>query len=406
MRSHSVRRNLVGCSGAVCGVGMARTVNRLSARTVATTTRPGRHADGGGLYLVVDKGGAKRWALLVTVRGRRREYGLGGVTAANGLKEAREKAVEALRAIERGDDPSRPAMASPRFSEASESVIGDLSPGWRGAKTEAGWRRSLLTHAKAIGNIPVDLIETEDVLNVVRPLWTTKPESGGKLRERIEVVLDAAKARGWRTGDNPARWRGHLALLLPKRAKLTRGHHRALPYADLPGFMAQLGEQTAMSARALEWTILTAAREDMTLGLTWGELQPGLWTIPKDRMKMGQPHRVPLGTRTEAILETVRLEGLKPTDLVFPGAKAGRPMSNATMDALLDRMKVAVTVHGFRSTFRDWAGDKTDHPREVAEAALAHRVGDDAERAYRRGDALEKRRRLMTDWEAYAFSKR
>lgn len=384
---------------------MARTVNRLTARTVATMTRAGRHADGGGLYLVVDKAGAKRWALLVTVRGRRREYGLGGVSAASGLKEAREKAVQTLRAIERGEDPAKPSTASPRFSEASATVIADLAPGWRGAKTEAGWRRSLLTHAKDIGNIPVDLIDTDDVLGVVRPLWTAKPESGGKLRERIEVVLDAAKARGWRTGDNPARWRGHLALLLPKRAKLTRGHHRALPYADLPDFMKALAGQTAMSARALEWTILTAGRESMTLGLVWGELKPGLWTIPKDRMKTEQPHRVPLGPRTEAILDAVRTDDPKSTDLVFPGAKLDRPMSNATMDALLDRMKVEVTVHGFRSTFRDWAGDKTEHPREVAEAALAHRVGDDAERAYRRGDALEKRRRLMADWEAFALSK-
>lgn len=405
MLSHAKPCDLVGRHGAKSGVGMARTVNRLTARTVATLTRPGRHADGGGLYLVIDKSGAKRWALLVTVRGRRREYGLGGLSKINGLAEARGKAEETLRAIQRGEDPAKPQTASPRFCEAAEMVITDLSPGWRGAKTEAGWRRSLLTHAKDIGNIPVDLIDTDDVLGVVRPLWTTKPESGGKLRERLEVVLDAAKARGWRSGDNPARWRGHLALLLPKRAKLTRGHHKALPYTDLPSFMARLAEQTAMSARALEWTILTASREEMTLGMTWAEVQAGLWTIPKHRMKTGQVHRVPFGAQGEAVLTAVRYNDT-PEGLVFPGAKKGRPMSNATMDALLDRMKVDVTVHGFRSTFRDWAGDKTDHPREVAEAALAHRVGDEAERAYRRGDALEKRRRLMLDWEAFCFSKR
>lgn len=384
---------------------MARAIHKLTARTVATLARPGRHADGGGLYLVVDKNGAKRWALLVTIRGRRREIGLGGLSKANGLTDAREKAVEAMRAIERGEDPTRPKSASPTFAEAAEEIITDLAPGWRGAKTEEGWRRSLLTHAKKLANLPVDQVTTDDVLDVVRPLWRDKPESGGKLRARLEVLFDAAKARGWRQGENPARWRGHMDRLLPKRKKLTRGHHRALPYADMSAFMARLGDETAMSARALEWTILTAGREDMTLGMTWGEIVGDLWTIPAARMKVGE-HRVPLPKQALGILDTVRLGEPPAGALVFPGAKPGKPMSNATMDALLKRMKVDATPHGFRSTFRDWAGDMTDHPREVAEAALAHVVGSSTERAYRRGDALKKRRALMTDWANYCWSKR
>ncbi len=409
MLPHKLPRNTVRACGVNCGAPMARAINRLTARTVAAMTRPGRHADGGGLYLIVDKcdltvdkpAPAKRWALLVSVRGKRREIGLGGVTSTNGLAEARKSAAEALRAIERGDDPTRPKVAAPAFRIAAEQVIKDLAPGWRGAKTEDGWRRNLLTHAADIGSVPVDLITTEDVLSVVRPLWTSKPESGGKLRARIEVVLDAAKARGWREGDNPARWRGHLDRLLPKPKKLIRGHHKALPYAKIPDFMAALAEQTSSSARALEWTILTASREDMTLNALWGEIEGDIWTIPGSRMKMAQDLRVPLPAAALAVLEAVKIGEPRPEALIFPGKKKGRPMSNATMDALLDRMGVPVTVHGFRSTFRDWAGDMTEHPREVAEAALAHAVGNAVERSYRRGDALEKRRALMADWAAY-----
>lgn len=377
-------------------------LNRLTDRGVRTLTKPGRHADGGGLYLVIDRG--KRWAFLYQLNGRRREMGLGPLEAVR-LAEARQMAAAAREQVARGIDPIEarraPGGAVSTFAELAEQVIRDLSPGWRGAKTEAGWRRSLLTHAADLGPLPVDQIGTDDVLKVVKPLWTDKPESGAKLRERIELVLDAAKVRGLRPAEaaNPARWKGHLALLLPKRKKLTRGHHKALPYREAPGFMARLSERRAMAARALEWTIYTAAREGMTLQARRSEVKGRLWTIPAERMKSGKPFVVPLSDQALAVLDG--REWFGQDDLLFPGARLGSALSNASTDRLLGRMGVDATVHGFRSTFRDWAGDCTDHAREVVEAALAHAVGDEVERAYRRGDALEKRRRLLQDWADY-----
>lgn len=380
---------------------VGQTVNRLTAVEVRNLTEPGRYGDGQGLYLVVDDQKRRSWLLRFQLHGRRRDMGLGALTKENGLAEARQKAKDARAQIDKGVDPiearKRPTGV-PTFAEHAAALIADLAPGWRGAKTEAGWTRSLLTHAGKLRSRPVDRINTEDVLAVVRPLWTSQPESGGKLRERIERVLDSARAAGHIAGawENPARWKGHLAHRLPKRQKLIRGHFKAMPYKDAPAFVQLIRTKDSMGARALEWTILTVAREGMTIGGTWPEIAPALWTIPGARMKDGREHRAPLSDAAEALLVRIGLAGR--TGYLFPGSRRGTAISNATMDAVLDRLDLDFTVHGFRSTFRDWAGDCTDHPREVVEAALAHAVGDAVERAYRRGDALEKRRKLMQDW--------
>lgn len=376
---------------------MAQQIKRLTDRQIRTLTKPGRHADGGGLYLVVDKTGAKRWAMLVTVNGRRREYGLGSILAVD-IQRARELAQQTREAIARGEDPRRRKQEAPTFRKAAEMVIAEQAPGWRGRDTKAHWERSLYTYAKDIADLPVDVIQTDDVLSVVRPLWRDRSESGRKLRQRIETVLDVAAVRGWRQGANPARLKGHLDKLLPRQSRVVQ-HRRAVPYEEAPAVMAALAQETAASARALEWTILTAAREGMVRFMRWGEIEGDVWNVPADQMKTEEQgdFRVPLSPQALAVLEGMKLGVPDPKALVFPGAR-GRPMSDQTMDALLTRLGVNASPHGFRSTFRDWAGDCTDHPREVAEAALAHVIGSDTERAYRRRDAFAKRRALMADW--------
>lgn len=380
---------------------MARAVNRLTARQVQTISQPGRHADGGGLYLIVDKTGAKRWGMLVTVRGRRRELGLGSIRNLT-LAEAREAALEASRAISRGEDPKRSAAPSPRFAEAAQLIIDELAPGWTGRDTKAHWERSLLIYAADMGDIPVDLIGTDDVIGVVKPLWRTRPESGRKLRQRIETVLDTCAVKGWREGANPARLKGHLDKLLPKQPR-TVVHRRAISYEAAPAALVKIGAHTAMSARAMEWTIFTAAREGMTTGATWGEIEEIGWRVPGHRMKGDDAPDfiVPLSIQARQVLDAVRIGAPDPDAYIFPGAKKGRPMSNQTMDKLLATLGIDATPHGWRSTFSDWVADETDHPREVREAALAHVISSDTERAYRRKNALRKRGDLMQDWADY-----
>lgn len=389
---------------------VARQVNRLTARKVATLAEPGRHADGGGLYLVVDKAGSKRWTMLYDFAGKRREMGLGSAAVVS-LASARESVREAREQLARGVDPIaarqpvQPASVE-TFGVVAHRLIRAMEPGWRGKNTASGWRRAIDTHAAAIKDTPVDQVDTAAVLRVLEPIWTEKPETAGKVRERIERVLDAAKVQGLRPRDseNPARWRGHLRLMLAPRQRLTRGHHPALPYADTPAFMARLREAPSISARALEWTVLTAAREAMTLGVKWGEISGDLWTVPANRMKGGEAFEAPLTAAALAVLDKVRVGTPKPDDLVFPSPlRPGEPMSDAAMDAVLDRLVDGYTVHGFRSTFRDWAGDN-DWAEEVAEAALAHAMGSSVRRAYRRGVALSKRRELMEAWAAYLGS--
>ena len=380
-----------------------RPTKRLDSATVRTVSAPGRYADGEGLYLVVDQSGARRWVFLFRWGGKLKEMGLGGFESVNGLAKAREKAEDARRHLADGINPieaRRSAQEVPTFGKMADDVVAALSPGWRNDKHIAQWTMTLTVHAAAIREKPVNEITTEDVLSVLKPL-ADRPETASRLRGRIERVLDAAKAKGFRTGENPATWRGHLNHLLPKRQKLTRGHHAAMPFADVPAFVARLKEREAMAALALEFAILTAARTGEVIGARWAEidLAAKVWAVPAGRMKAAREHRVPLSARAVEILD--RAAESRRGAYVFPGPGKDRALSTNALRALLIRMDAAVTAHGFRSSFRDWAGEASTFPRELAEAALAHTVGDATERAYRRGDALEKRRKLMDAWGSF-----
>jgi integrase len=296
------------------------------------------------------------------------------------------------------------------FKESAASYIASHRAGWRNSKHAAQWEATLRTYAEPfIGSVPVQAIDTALVLKVLEPIWHAKPETANRLRGRVEAILDWAKVRGLRQGENPARWRGHLSYQLPPKSKLQRvKHHSALPYADLSEFISELREQEGVAARALEFTILTAARTGETIGATWDEVNALVeqWSIPAERMKAGKEHRVPLSAPALAILRDA--EGNRPfvgSDYVFAGGKPGKPLSNMAMIEVLRRMTRAdITVHGFRSTFRDWAAERTSFPSEVVEMALAHAVGDKVEAAYRRGDLFEKRRRLMSEWATFCYT--
>jgi integrase len=327
------------------------------------------------------------------------------------LTEARDKAAEARKIHKAGKSPVeakregiKADAGKPTFGKVADDFIAAKGAEWRNPKHRAQWMMTLERYAAPLRSRPVDRIDTEAVLEVLTPIWQKTPETASRLRGRIEAVLDAARARGFipRNEANPARWRGHLDKLLPKRSKLARGHHAAMPYVEVPAFIAKLRERRALAAMALEFTILTATRSGEVLGSRWHEIDMAskVWTIPKERMKAGRQHRVPLSAPALAIL--AKLSETRTSEFVFPGARSDRPLSNMAMEMVLRRMGVdGVTVHGFRSAFRDWAGNETHFAREVAEAALAHVVGDEAEQAYRRGDALEKRRELMEAWARY-----
>ncbi|MBQ0820180.1 integrase arm-type DNA-binding domain-containing protein [Microvirga sp. HBU67558] len=382
---------------------MARQLHTLSARTVATLTKPGRHSDGGGLYLNITASGARSWVFMWKADGKRREMGLGALRDVP-LAKARERAAEARQKLADGVDPIAARDNKPQvltFGEAADALIESMSSSWRNEKHHAQWKMTLTVYCEPLRAKPVTEIGTEDVLKVLKPLWTTKAETASRLRGRIERVFDFARARGQGSGENPARWRGHLEAVLPKRAKLTRGHHKAMPFDEVPEFLVALREREGIAARALEFAILTAARSGEVFGALWDEvdLEARVWTVPAARMKAGREHRVPLSARAVEILREMEQKRL--SNLVFPGIKPKRPLSTMALEMVLRRMKVDVTVHGFRSAFRDWAGERTHFPREVAEAALAHLVGDAVERAYRRGDALEKRRKLMDAWSSF-----
>lgn len=382
---------------------MTRALHKLTARAVATLKEPRRHGDGGGLYLSISKDGRRRWIYLFRRQGKLREMGLGSSRDVS-LAEAREKAASARRQVTEGLDPvaerRRGKVAIPTFGEAADAFIAAMAPQFRNAKHIEQWRMTLETYAAPLRGKTVDEITTEDILGVLRPIWQTKNETASRLRGRLERVLDAANAQGHRTGSNPAAWRNHLALFLPQRQKLQRGHHAAMPFTDVPVFLSQIRARDAMAARSLEFVILTAARTGEALGATWREIDASskVWTVPAARMKGGREHRVPLSPRVLGILTELAAFGSEPDDYLFPSTKRGRPLSGMAMDMLLRRLNLDVTVHGFRSSFREWCGELSTYPREVAEAALAHVVGDATERAYRRGDALEKRRELMEAW--------
>jgi integrase len=277
-----------------------------------------------------------------------------------------------------------------------------MRPSWRNSKHAEQWVMTLRDYSAPLRRLPVDKIATDDVLSVLKPLWNEKPETASRVRGRIERVLDAAKAQGLRSGENPARWRGHLDQLLPKRQKLTRGHHAAMSYADVPAFMVDLQSRQATAAVALEFAILTAARSGEVLGARWDEfdLERAVWTVPAERMKAGREHRVPLSRRALKIVKA--MHDARDGDFVFPGQKSGKPLSVMALEMVLRRMKIEnATVHGFRSAFRDWAAECTNFPNEVCEAALAHVIENKAEAAYRRGDLFDKRRKVMETWATY-----
>jgi integrase len=377
--------------------------SKLTARKVETA-KPGKYSDGGNLYLIVSGSGARKWVLRFTWRGRAREMGLGSAASVP-LADARERAASARRKIAQGMNPideRRRTSGVPTFGEMADQVRETLSAGFRNEKHKAQWKSTLATYAAPLSNKPVDTVTTDDVLAILKPVWTTKPETASRVRGRIEKVLDAAKAKGFREGENPARWRGHLDHLLPRPSKLARGHHAAMPYDHVAAFVAGLREQEAIAGLALELCILTAARSGEILGMRWDEvdLNKRIWTVPAGRMKAERDHRVPLSQRATDIL--VSLSEGRSGGFVFPGQRRDKSLSKEAMQMVLRRMKIKdATVHGFRSSFRDWAGNETGYPRELIETALAHVIGNQAEQAYRRSDALEKRRDLMEAWANY-----
>ncbi|OYU35257.1 site-specific integrase [Novosphingobium sp. PASSN1] len=396
-----------------------RSLNKLSATFVAKTKEPGRHSDGGGLYLAIDGDGRRRWLFMYTRAGKRTELGIGSGRDLK-LADARALAGEMRAAIERGDDP-RSVRAKDKpgqtFGEFADVFVADLRPSWKNAKHAAQWETTLKQHAAKLRPLRLDQITTADVLAVLKPIWSKTPETAERLRGRIERVLDAAKAVGLRSGENPAQWKGNLKTRLPPRTRLNRGNHTALPYEELPGFMERLRAQHGTAALLLEFTILTAVRTGEALGAKWGEvdLEKAVWTVPAERMKVkaakagdGQ-HRVPLSPRALDLLRSIHVTlgeaERQPESLIF-GRSPTKMLSNMAMGMLLRRMDVnaggkIVTVHGFRSTFRDWAAETTPFPHEVCEMALAHTIKNKAEAAYRRGDLFEKRRELMDAWAAY-----
>ncbi len=381
--------------------------SKLTARGAATT-RPGRYGDGAGLWLVVSKAGARKWTYRFSWGGKVTEMGLGsadvvGLAEARALRDEARKVLASRRnPIEARREERRP---SPTFGMMADEVLEAKRSEWRNDKHAKQWAWSLNVACAALRPKPVDAIDTADILAVLKPLWTKTPATAGRVRQRIEIVLNAAKAKNHRTGENPAAWRGHLEHLLPRRQKVEKAHLAAMSYHDVPSFLERLRAEESMAARALEFCVLTASRAGNVYAARWCdiELAAKLWTIPANHMKSGREHRVPLSNRAVEILEN--LAAARTGQFVFPSPFGDKPFAPVAMQKTLRRLVDGnATVHGFRSSFRDWAGHETSFPREVAEQALAHRLGDAAELAYKRGDFLEKRRAMMEDWAAYCES--
>ena len=390
---------------------MARQIHRLTDIVIRRLMKPGMHNDGNGLYLKIKETGTRSWVLRYK-RGLRPDgtprshfMGLGPYPAVS-LAKAREKADCARAQLRNGVNPIEerrsPAAASKKvvsFREAAERYIAAHEAGWRNEKHRYQWNATVLEYAGGfIGEMNVAAIETNDILRVLEPIWTAKPDTATRLRGRLEAVIDWATARQLRKGDNPARWKGHLKHLLPARNKNGIEHYAALPWAETPMFMAELRAINSISARALEFTILTAARTGETLGAKWVEIdeENAIWTVPGERMKAGAVHRVPLSKASLAILDD-QIQMMR-NPFIFTGARQGLGLSNMSMLKVIRRLRPGLTVHGFRSAFRTWAAEQTNFPREIAEACLAHTVGNAVERSYRRGDFFEKRRTLLTAW--------
>ncbi|MGY3698939.1 integrase [Bradyrhizobium sp. USDA 3240] len=394
-----------------------RTINRLSYKKVESLKQAGMYSDGGGLYLQVTQGAdgtpRKSWLFRYAIGGRERQMGLGPLHDVS-VAEARERAVSARELRRAGKDPinarealraanSLSAAKTMSFDECAEAYVAVHRQGWRNVKHASQWTATLATYCSPVfGRLPIQGVDVGLVMKVLEPIWATKPETASRVRGRIERILDWAKVRGYREGDNPARWRGHLDHLLPARGKIRKvKHHAALPYVEIPAFLTALRSRTAVAARALEFAILTAARTGEVIGARWEEidLNGRVWTIPAERMKGGQEHRVPLSDVAVEILAHVR--NVRQDAHVFPGDRRSA-LSNMAFLMLLRRMgRDDITAHGFRSTFRDWVEEQTDTPRAVAEMSLAHAIGNAVEAAYRRGDLFEKRRVLMSKWARY-----
>lgn len=407
--------------------------NKLNVKQLASIKKVGVHSDGGGLYLRVRASGSRAWLFVYTMHGKRREMGLGSDLDVT-LAQAREKAAAARMLVSEEIDPQVHRVSARAEAERARKVhtlttgIGKVSvgrskwptnsfgafalqwldsveDGFSNAKHRQQWRNTLTTYAAPLFPLAINSVSTEAVLEVLKPIWLTKAETASRVRGRIEKVLDAAKVKGLRDGENPARGRGHLDLLLPKRSKAEVKHHAALPFREIASFFSQLRTRSAISARALEFTILTAARSGETRGMTWSEvdLEQRIWTVPGTRMKAKETHQVPLSDAALSILTSLKPETPKPSALIFPALRGGM-MSDMAMSQLLKRMERGdITVHGFRSTFRDWAGEATNFAREEIEMALAHTIASATERAYRRGRAIDKRRELMVAWADYCL---
>jgi integrase len=403
---------------------MARTIGKLSPAAVKNSNKPGLYGDGGGLYLNVGPTGGKSWLFRFMLNGTAREMGLGPLHTI-GLAEARERALAARKLRLDGIDPlearksektrkAAEVAAMVSFRKAAEGYIKAHRAAWRNAHHAWQWAATLENHVyPVIGDLAVGAVDTGHVTQILEPIWNTKTETATRIRGRIEMILDYAKTHGWRTGENPARWKGHLQNVLPAPTKVTKvEHHAALPWEEVGAFMVELEKEAGVAALAFRFTILTAARTGEVIGTQWSEIdmKAAVWTVPADRMKGGKEHRVPLSDASLVVLREA--EKLRPANggngSVFPGGKGGKGgsgLSNMAMLVLLRRMgRDDLTVHGFRSSFRDWASEATQHEHAVVEKALAHTIESKVEAAYRRGDLLEKRRPLMEDWAAHCAS--
>lgn len=403
---------------------MGKRQNELGALEVSRIKTRGIHFVGGvaGLAINVTKSGSRSWILRYQVGGKRRDKGLGGYPDVT-LAQAKEAARAARAKIAHGIDPIEDGRAlrsqliasqvsAITFSQAAKQYIDTHEDSWRNAKHTQQWRNTIQTYADpVIGRVLIRDVDLPQILKVLEPIWRTKTETASRLRGRMESVLDWASARGFRTESNPARWKGLLDKLLPSPGKIAKAdHHRALPYAGMPEFMKSLAEQQGIAPRALEFAILTACRSGEVRGAKWTEIDMdnGVWIVPAIRMKAGKEHRVPLSA---AAMDIVKLQKESAfCNFVFPSSRSskkseGSPLSDMALLAVLRRMEVPAVPHGFRSTFRDWCAETTDYPREVAEMALAHTIGDKVEAAYRRGDLFDKRKQLMQEWADFAATK-
>ena len=405
---------------------MPKKVSKALTPLEVKNAKPGRHADGDGLHLLVKTTGARSWVFRFMLDGKARDVGLSRCPEAivilkkSGgeeltLAQARDVAAIYRLKVKAGIDPlaeraeaaanaaaekqARQA-ASVTFKAMAETFLAAKEDNWRNSKHRQQWHNTLSTYVyPIIGDMAVGDIDTPHVLQVLEPIWKHKAETASRVRGRIETILDAAKVRGYRTGENPARWRGHLGQILPMRTKLSRGHHKAAGFNEVPEIISALRQRRAIAALALEFIILTAARTGEVIGATWSEveLDRAIWTVPAARMKAAREHRVPLSARVVEILIDTKKLG---SQFLFPGPRGGQ-LSGMAMSMLLRRMNAEATVHGFRSSFRDWAAECTGYPHEVCEMALAHTIANKAEAAYRRGDMFDKRRRLMAEWAEY-----